>query len=535
MGIESDRLVYDYLSQVGELAQQYGLPSRDRMRLVATVRSEIEQRRAGAGSSGGTEAGVKRILGKLGTPAEVVAKAGGSAPSGFPGAAGTGTGGGTGPTAPGPDAATRARRALGGWLGRGGEGGGPARGAQAPGTDPAPGVPAQHHRSPGHRRHERSHEDRTDTSPPPAAGAYGTAGADGRRGSGTGPDTAHPAGDGDRPRRTSGDGGAEGTYPASGAEEAGEAPDHHRPPRGPAAAEAADGPPASGGPSGGPGPAGRRLSRTARERLAGFADRSGLSGRGVPGPRKGADPLPGADPDRPAPPSPPHLAGEDELSSRESDPDWWRTDPGPFGERRDGSYGTVDGFTGGIEIPELLAPPPDREEQATTADADGVEQEDAAGSTGPAADTARGGLLRRALRRRGGKAARKAGAAKGGGGDGGGGGAGLGLMPLAAVALLVAGAALGNVIVLAIGWLVAYYLCRLTAREAKLAVLVLPGLVATAAMVWVWGRLDGRWGEPIPEDGLGEVIKDAWPVVVRTAAVASALFLLWRARRGRKG
>ncbi|MGW6455618.1 hypothetical protein ACWF94_06755, partial [Streptomyces sp. NPDC055078] len=75
MGIESDQLVYDYLSRVGDLAQQRQLPSGTRMRLVSTLRGEIDRQRAAAGAD--SPATVRRILGRLGTPDEVVAGAGG--------------------------------------------------------------------------------------------------------------------------------------------------------------------------------------------------------------------------------------------------------------------------------------------------------------------------------------------------------------------------------------------------------------------------------------------------------------------------
>jgi hypothetical protein len=67
MGIESDKLVYDYLSRVGDLAQT-AMASADRMRLVAQLRGDIDRQRGGSDS----EATVRRILGKLGTPDEVV-------------------------------------------------------------------------------------------------------------------------------------------------------------------------------------------------------------------------------------------------------------------------------------------------------------------------------------------------------------------------------------------------------------------------------------------------------------------------------
>ncbi|MYX72041.1 hypothetical protein GT016_05740, partial [Streptomyces sp. SID3915] len=73
MGIESDQLVYDYLSRVGDLAQQQQLPSGARMRLVSTLRGEIDRQRGTQGAD--TPATVRRILGRLGAPDELVAAA----------------------------------------------------------------------------------------------------------------------------------------------------------------------------------------------------------------------------------------------------------------------------------------------------------------------------------------------------------------------------------------------------------------------------------------------------------------------------
>ncbi|MGW5355051.1 hypothetical protein ACWERV_31605 [Streptomyces sp. NPDC004031] len=72
MGVESDRLVFDYLSRVGDLAQT-AMPAAQRMQLVAQLRSDIERERRGAES----DADVKRILGRMGSPDEVVEAAAG--------------------------------------------------------------------------------------------------------------------------------------------------------------------------------------------------------------------------------------------------------------------------------------------------------------------------------------------------------------------------------------------------------------------------------------------------------------------------
>lgn len=342
MGIESDQLVYDYLSRVGDLAQQSQLPSGDRMRLVSGLRNEIDQQRAKSGSD--TPASVRRILGRLGTPDEVVAAAG-------------------------------------------------SDGGQA--------------------------------GPPPA------------------PRVAVPE---------------------------------------------------------------QRVRRR------------------IPRPRKSAV-------DRPEPPqpsrgaSPPHLAGMDELGPSGSEPDWWRVEAGPFGAGE-----SVAGFVGGVEIPEILKPPPTKEDLAAAEAAAAVERGYVEGEAGEEYEEdeyedddpveADAGP-RRGLRPR---LARRTAAAE--------------RLPtfanpflLLAAALLVAGAVLGSWLALGVGWLLAYASRRLSRTEAKWAVFGLPGAVVTGGLVWLWGRVNGRWGEPIPQDGMRDALAGTWPWVVKGAAAASALYLVWRARR----
>ncbi|MGW7361493.1 hypothetical protein ACWGI0_33980 [Streptomyces sp. NPDC054802] len=326
VGIESDQLVYDYLSRVGDLAQTAQLPSATRMRLVATLRSEIEKQRTKFG--GDSPAGVRRILGRLGTPDEVVASAG------------------------------------------------------------------------------------------RAAGAEDDAGSS--EGS---------------PSRMS-----------------------------PAATALAPEPE----PSGGAVPRQRGWRRVPRPREADAPPRGGAS--------------------------PPHLAGMDELGPSGSEPDWWRIDPGAMGAS-DG----VAGFVGGVEIPEILKPPPEPSETSSTEDEESESEEDAGKRRWWA--TARGGLGSPLL--------------------------------LFAAALLVAGAVLGSLIPLGLGWLLAYASRRLSRTEAKLAVFGIPGTALAAGALWLWGRVNDHWGETIPEDGVRDALAGTWPWVLKGAAVGSAVFLVWRGRRAR--
>lgn len=74
---------------------------------------------------------------------------------------------------------------------------------------------------------------------------------------------------------------------------------------------------------------------------------------------------------------------------------------------------------------------------------------------------------------------------------------------------------------------------KLTDAETKWAVVFLPSLALTAGIVWLWGRNEGRWGEPIAQGHMNDAVAETWPWVVRGAAVASALFLVWRSQRRR--
>ncbi|QWB24854.1 MULTISPECIES: hypothetical protein [Streptomyces] len=224
----------------------------------------------------------------------------------------------------------------------------------------------------------------------------------------------------------------------------------------------------------------------------------GMLRRVVPRPRPAR---PGEE-SRPAPaegPAPPHLAAGHELGDSVVQPDWWRVDSSPFGVGEE-----VPGFVGGVELPDLLKPPqprkPEPEKTAAEPPVEAVEEEAVAGT-----------------RRR-----RLPGLPSGNWSN---------PLLLAAAALLVAGAVLGNWFVLLLGWLIAYASRRLTQAETKWAVMVLPGLAVTSGLVWLWGRMNGRWGTPIAEGHMNDAVSETWPWVVRGAAVASALFLVWRSQR----
>ncbi|MFD9002809.1 hypothetical protein ACFV0T_17800 [Streptomyces sp. NPDC059582] len=235
-----------------------------------------------------------------------------------------------------------------------------------------------------------------------------------------------------------------------------------------------------------------------RDRLAPQGDgRSKRLRRVVPRPRTDHPAAPDA-------PSPPHLASAHELGDSATQPDWWRTDSSPFGVGED-----VPGFVGGVEIPELLKPPPRRDPQERLEPAGPVEAEDPAARTVDEPAPARRRLPSLPT------------------------GGWSNPLLLVAACCLVVGAVLGNWFVLLLGWLIAYASRRLSQAETKWAVMGLPGLAVAAGVVWLWGRTDGRWGAPIADGHMNDALAQTWPWVVRGAAVTSALFLVWRSQRQR--
>ncbi|MFD9865590.1 hypothetical protein [Streptomyces alboflavus] len=417
MGIESDQLVFDYLSRVGDVAQQRQLPSGTRMRLVSGLRGEIDRRRAGAADS---PAAIRRILDGLGTPDELVEAA-----------------------ADHPD-------------------------------DISAAIPEQ--------RAEPQTSRLRRVVPRPRLRPSAT----------------------DRPAATE--------NPARPAPEP---------------------------------PAGERPSRPARP----TKDRSAKDR--PPRPTRPAGRRPAAPPPTPRPeprPAPPHLAGTDELGSTGADlePDWWRVDSSPAAGRD-----TVHGFVGGVEIPEMLKRPSvNMGKRGPGATEDEYDDEEVYEDEGEAADEAEPdeaveAAPRSRLRRLLAPPAKAvpeedaaeedepAPVAKGANAKAGLARALANPVPLLAAIALVVGAVIGNWFALAGGWVVAWFSRKLSPAERKVGVFVVPGLAIASGVAWLWGRSQGKWGEPIVKGHMNEAVADTWPWVVRGAAVASALFLVWRAQRQR--
>ncbi|TSB21509.1 hypothetical protein [Streptomyces benahoarensis] len=459
MGIESEQLVFDYLSRVGDLAQQRGLPSGARMRLVADLRAEATSRIAGQKSASVSQ--VKRVLARLGTPEAVVSAA---------------------ESAAGVAGRSSAARA----------GDGPA----APPVAGAPSVPPGAHAGPSAP---------LGTPEPPA-----TSGLSGKRASSSGlSGTPGPTG-------TSGP--AEPPTPL-GSADAPESSDPSGPSASRPSAPAPTDNPADGeAPRAGDGASGKVPSPRDGTRDGSRSGQwSGLfkkkdAGSGAAeaaGPRFTLAPGSAA---------PPHLAGADELG--DGDADWWLARPEPTGRGE-----TVPGFVGGIEIPEMWKRPGEGDDAKKAPD--GTPGQGA----GPEPGRPLPGLLRRALGRKQAAPAPEAPAPEPAAEEAPAARVRLSPVVTLAVVLLLAGVVLGSWLALAAGWAVTFLSRRLTHAEAKFAALGVPGLLAGGGVLWMWGRATGRWGDPIASGKMGAALLDGLPLLVRVAAVASAVFLVWRMRR----
>lgn len=201
-------------------------------------------------------------------------------------------------------------------------------------------------------------------------------------------------------------------------------------------------------------------------------------------------------------------------------------EPAPV-EWRDGR---IDGFTGGIVDPDMLRPGIDLDKPGPEVP---VGEAGPAGEASPAEPEPPGRpkkekAPRKPKKERDGSRSRaglrRARAALGGAHVG-------GVFELLAASLLFAGSAAGSLWSMLAGGLLGYWSPRLSRREAKWAVFGMPATVVGGYVVYLFGRVNEYWGTAPGQGELRAALLDAYPVLIRLAAFASAAFLFWRALR----
>ncbi|SOD66093.1 hypothetical protein SAMN06297387_12464 [Streptomyces zhaozhouensis] len=226
----------------------------------------------------------------------------------------------------------------------------------------------------------------------------------------------------------------------------------------------------------------------------------------------------------PAPEPPTPREAEPPAGARPEVPARWPAEGRPrVAGWQQGSDEQIAGFSGGIDIPELMHPSglaaPDEPGAATEAELTAAEAEREAAEAAlarPVVEDAdpprprRGARLAKAVlagRRRG------------------------GIVELLGVAALAGGAVFGSFPAMLAGWALAYWSPRLSPRAGQWATFGMPALVATGYGVWLMGRAGGYWGEALADGQANELLRDDWPTLLRLAGLASAAFLLFLARR----
>ncbi|MGP4110135.1 hypothetical protein ACTWP5_04360 [Streptomyces sp. 4N509B] len=108
-----------------------------------------------------------------------------------------------------------------------------------------------------------------------------------------------------------------------------------------------------------------------------------------------------------------------------------------------------------------------------------------------------------------------------------------GVFEFLAVALLAVGAVIGSLVPMIFGWVLSYWSPRLSRAQAQWATFGMPALVAGAYGLWLLSRISDESGDAATNSPVQDALSDDWPWLLRTAALATAAFLFWRARRPR--
>ncbi|MGC0422406.1 hypothetical protein [Embleya sp. AB8] len=100
-----------------------------------------------------------------------------------------------------------------------------------------------------------------------------------------------------------------------------------------------------------------------------------------------------------------------------------------------------------------------------------------------------------------------------------------------AIALMAVGAIFASTVLVLLGYLVVFTAGAWSLKERRLAAFYLPGTTALVFAVGMWLRATGHLGSRLTRDEAWHRFGDLLPGMIRVAAIAASLYLLWRLNR----
>lgn len=97
-----------------------------------------------------------------------------------------------------------------------------------------------------------------------------------------------------------------------------------------------------------------------------------------------------------------------------------------------------------------------------------------------------------------------------------------------AITLIVIGAIVASTVVVVLGYLVVFTAGAWTLKERKISAFYVPGTTAVAFAIGMWMRATGHLGVDLTRDQAWDRYGELLPAMIRVAAVAGSLYLLWR-------
>ncbi|MFE3198794.1 hypothetical protein [Embleya sp. NPDC059237] len=102
-----------------------------------------------------------------------------------------------------------------------------------------------------------------------------------------------------------------------------------------------------------------------------------------------------------------------------------------------------------------------------------------------------------------------------------------------AIALMTVGAIVASTVVVVLGLLVVFTAAAWSLKERRFAAFYIPGTTALAFAIGMWLRATGHLGTDLTRDEAWDRFGELVPAMVRVAAIAASLYLLWRLNRRR--